>query len=140
MENRTITEEPVWEYCPSTTTVSDDNEDDVYDWAAKNGISLGCLRSFNPLMPTQPHQLRGARMCLPLTCEVAVVNKTISIQDYVEQEFDDVNVQQFLAWNKCLHRRSTLRWRDTVCVGPHRGRYTPTVIDVATSTVFTTTA
>lgn len=101
---------------------------------------MECVRNFNPLLYGQAHDLRGRTLCVPLTCDVAVVDETISVLDYVENVLEDVTVYQFLMWNKCLHRSSTLGKRETVCVGPHRGRYTATVTAVATQTEWTTTA
>lgn len=132
--------EPDWELCPSTARVADDNEGTIWDFAEKASLPMACLRSFNPGLPYDAISLRNQRLCVPLTCETVVVDEIMSIQDFVQNELEDVALFQFLEWNKCLHQSSIILKRDRVCVGPHRGKYTPTLVDIATSTIFTTTA
>lgn len=129
-----------WDLCPSTATISSTNEDIIWEFARKASLPMACVRNFNPIQYHGADSLRGARLCLPLTCEIAVVDEIINVQDFVEKKLEGVSMWQFLEWNKCLHKSSNIVNHDTVCIGPHRGRFTPTTTGVATSTVFTTTA
>jgi len=126
--------------CPSTAMVSDTNQDLIHEFARKASLPMACVRSFNRPGYYTAESIRGKRLCLPLTCEIAVVEETTNVQDFVEKKLEDIAMYQFLEWNQCLHKSSMLVKRDTVCLGPHRGRFTPTSTNVAQSTVFTTTA
>ncbi|TDZ23421.1 LysM domain-containing protein [Colletotrichum orbiculare MAFF 240422] len=129
-----------WDLCPSTATIPTTNEDIIWEFAQKASLPMACVRRFNPVEYYTADSLRGRRLCLPLTCETAVVDEITNVQDFVEKKLEGVAMYQFLEWNQCLHKSSMLLRHDTVCLGPHRGRFTPTPTGVAQSTVFTTTA
>lgn len=53
--------------------------------------------------------------CLPLSCDVAVVNTTMNPYSFVDR-YDNITYTQFITWNTYVDHR-TLRTGEVVCVG-----------------------
>lgn len=101
---------------------------------------MACVESFNKHVTNGWDSIGGQRLCLPHTCKVAIVEDSlISVGDYVKNS-KGFTLHQFLEWNKCVNQGSLLRRNDPVCVGPRNGLYTPSVVPVATSSTYPSTA
>ncbi|PYI13866.1 hypothetical protein BO99DRAFT_395918 [Aspergillus violaceofuscus CBS 115571] len=76
--------------------------------------------------------------CAPLSCQVAIVNHTISASEYI-RFYDNMTLTQFLSWNTYIDSVN-LQTGEVVCIGPPGGAYTPVLTAAAQPSVYTTTA
>lgn len=98
-------------------------------FAASHNVSTTCLYSFNKRPPRG--RLRGdLKLCAPLACEVEIVGEMQTVNTWVSGRSHQYSKQQFLRWNPCIHGGTLLSRLDTVCVGPHGGRYEPAIVDL----------
>ena len=123
--------EPRWNLCPSilTYTESESNPKLIEAFAASHNVSTACLRSFNK-RPLHGFLRGDLKLCAPLACEVEMVEEMQTVNTWTTKMSHQYSKQQFLRWNPCLSGGTHLFRMDTVCVGPHGGRYEPAIFDL----------